>query len=360
MNKRQSPQVNKNSPARRVLLGLSGGVDSAASAVLLKARGYELVAVTLRTWEEEEGDGARWERAARSAGLLGLTHRILDVRQAFFDQVVQPFVAAWRQGQTPNPCVLCNPEFKFRIMAELADELGCSYLATGHYARTEVDEAGNWLYRARHRSQDQSYFLYRLPPEILDRVLFPLADKSKEEARRIASSAGDPAAETGDSQDICFIGKGQLKQFLGRQGLEDKPGHFVNSQGELIGEHRGSWRYTVGQRRHLGQSFGRRMTVLALDGEKNLVVLGDEEEAFIQEMTLVDLFSPHPLPPSFPAGVQLRSQGKPLPAQIRIDREAARAWIHFESPVRLSSPGQSAVFYDQDRVLGGGIVEGMS
>ncbi len=346
--------------ARRVLLGLSGGVDSLASALLLKAQGYEVIAVTLRTWEEEGEHVRGLEQATLSADLLGLRHIILDVRQAFYNQVVEPFVEAWRRGETPNPCVMCNPDFKFKTMEDLADQLECPYLATGHYARTETHEAGSWLHRARHRPQDQSYFLYRLPSRILDRVLFPLGEKSKEEARLLVSSAGDPTAVSRDSQDICFIGKGQLKQFLGRQGLEDKPGYFVNSRGEPIGEHRGSWRFTVGQRRHLGESFGRRMTVLALDHEKNTVLLGDEEEAFVQEMELAEVFSPHRLPPSFSAGVQLRSQGKPLPARVWVDQGQGGGRIRFECPVRLSSPGQSAVFYQGDRVLGGGLVTEMS
>lgn len=350
---------HKNDPAhRRVLLGLSGGVDSTASASLLKAEGFEVTAVTLRTWQEDE-DESRLEGAARSARLLGLPHLILDVRQAFLEEVVEPFVQGWRQGLTPNPCVFCNPDFKFQKMIHLADELGCHYIASGHYARVGWEDSGRWLYRASHRRQDQSYFLYRLPSWLLERLRFPLGGMSKEEARQIAGQGGDPVASARDSQDICFIPKGRLKDFLINQGLETKEGAFIDRQGQVIGRHSGAWQFTLGQRRHLGQAWGRRMTVLAIDANRNTVMVGDEAEAMMTEMSLVNCLLTNPLPSSMEVQVQLRSQGIPHPACLTFDPDQAEARVRFPEPVRMSSPGQSAVFYQGDRVLGGGLLDEM-
>ncbi|NLB50945.1 MAG: tRNA 2-thiouridine(34) synthase MnmA [Clostridiaceae bacterium] len=340
----------------RVLLGLSGGVDSMASAILLEAQGYDVTAVTLWTWQEDMQDQSRLERARNSARRLGIPHRILDVRQAFYDRVITPFVDDWKQGLTPNPCVMCNPEFKFRTMKDLADELDCQYLATGHYARLSRTDAGSRLMRAAHHYQDQSYFLYRLPAALLDRLLFPVGTRSKDQVRQLAGQYGDPVADVRDSQDLCFIGKNQLKDFLFRQGVESGPGSFVDVSDQVIGQHSGSWQFTIGQRRHLGQSFGRRMTVLAIDHQRNRVTLGEEEEAFTQRMWLTDLVFPADPPDTMSCLVQLRSQGKPLEVSVTINRDRAEATLEFQEPARITSPGQSAVFYDGDLVLGGGIV----
>ncbi|NLA82054.1 MAG: tRNA 2-thiouridine(34) synthase MnmA [Clostridiaceae bacterium] len=353
-------KLRKDSPAsKKVLLGLSGGVDSTASASLLKEQGYEVTAVSLWTWQEEE-DPERLERASQSAALLGLPHLILDVRDDFYQNVVGPFVAAWGQGLTPNPCVFCNPNFKFDKMAKLADELGCHYIATGHYARVGRHESDYWLYRASHRRQDQSYFLYRLPADLLERILFPLGGKSKDQARQIASRFGDPVAQARDSQDICFLAKGQLKPFLKKQGLKQEEGPFLNPQGQVVGHHSGAWQFTVGQRRHLGQALGQRMTVLAIDGHKNTVTLGDEDQAMMEAMTLTDCFWPHPPPTSLELELQLRSQGIPHPASVIVTDQGREAGVRFKQAVRFSSPGQSAVFYQGDRILGGGLVAEMT
>ena len=331
-----------------------------ASAVLLQEKGYQVTAVTLWNWQEDQADRSRIERAERSSRILAIPHRVLDVRQAFYQEVVVPFVEAWKGGLTPNPCVLCNPGFKFAHMSDLADQLGIQYLATGHYARVVETDQGYWLYRALHRRHDQSYFLYRLEPSLLGRLLFPVGSLSKEEARRLAQRFHDPVSEARDSQDICFIAKNQLRAFLGRWGLEENPGFFIDPAGEVIGEHKGSWQYTPGQRRHLGQSFGRRMTVLATDHCHNTVTLGEESAALMKEALLTGLVLAGPQPGTFRAGVQLRSQGTPHDATVLTGPKHGEARIRFAEPVRITSPGQSAVFYDGDRVLGGGVVADMS
>ncbi|MFA5585083.1 MAG: tRNA 2-thiouridine(34) synthase MnmA [Saccharofermentanales bacterium] len=342
-----------------VLLGLSGGVDSAASAILLKEAGYRVRAVTLWTWTESS-DRSLIEQAGRSAALLGIPHEVVDVRQAFYQEVVVPFVQAWQEGLTPNPCVFCNPDFKFKVMARLADQLDCQYLATGHYARLADRGQGPALHRALHREQDQSYFLYRLTPALLDRTLFPVGSLTKAEVRQIAERYRDPAAGQRDSQDICFIGKNQLKGFLSRQGLKDQPGPFLDRAGQIIGQHQGSWHFTPGQRRRLGQAFGRRMTVLSVDRQKNTVTLGDEEDALIRQLELTDLVFPRLAASELDAQVQLRSQGTSLAARLAIEPDGLRAKVFLDQAVRLTAAGQSAVFYDDDEVLGGGLVASMS
>ncbi|HZK28783.1 MAG TPA: tRNA 2-thiouridine(34) synthase MnmA [Clostridia bacterium] len=348
-------------PAQKnVLIGLSGGVDSAAAAALLLERGYAVTAVTLWTWQNSDSNDPRLERASNSANVLGLRHIILDVRQTFYDDVICPFVGAWKLGKTPNPCVMCNATLKFHKLRELADELGCHYLATGHYARLTGDAPGRFLRRASYRRHDQSYFLYRLRQPLLDRLLLPLGEKNKQDARAIASKVQDSVAGTKDSQDICFLESGDLREYLKNQGFSEEPGPFLDLSGQVIGQHQGSWLFTVGQRRRLGQSFGRRMTVLSIDHERNSVVLGGEEDAFISEITLGDVVAYQDLPLAFNAGVQLRSQGSTLPASVTMATDKRQAVVKFKMPVRLSSPGQSVVFYEDDRVLGGGIVEKMA
>lgn len=333
-----------------VLLGMSGGVDSAAAASLLLRAGYRVTGLTFRTMSE--GD---YKRAADVARTLSIEHLEVNAVDDFHRAVITPFVDAWRAGETPNPCVLCNHVFKFQRLLEAADRLGCDYIATGHYARLVGEWSRRDLLRAKERKRDQSYFLYRLPRTILDRTLFPLGDYTKEQARAIVSAIDAEMARVTDSQDICFLGETKLGHFLSAQGLEDIPGDFVDTHGAVLGKHRGSWHYSEGQRRGLGIALGRRVTVLRKDGNKNHVVLGDEEDAVMASLELRDVTSIDRLPSTFDASVQLRSQGKAFPAHV-VRAGDASATVRFESPVRLTSIGQSVVFYCGDRVLGGGIV----
>lgn len=343
-----------NRSGDRVLLGMSGGVDSAAAAYLLKRAGYRVTALTLQT--VSDGDG---RYAADIAHALAIEHIEIDAVDDFHRDVMIPFVDSWRSGETPNPCVLCNRDFKFQRLAEIADRLGCDYIATGHYARLVGDLPHRYLLRAKERKRDQSYFLYRLPRSILDRTLLPLGNYTKDQVREIVSSFNVELGQKADSQDICFLGAMKLSRFLSEQGLEDLPGNFIDTRGTVLGEHRGSWHYSEGQRRGLGISLGERMTVLRKDSARNLVVLGDEKEAMMESLELRDVASIDQLPSAFDASVQLRSQGKTFPAHIVLEGDTS-ASVHFESPVRLTSIGQSVVFYLEDRVLGGGIVRRMA
>ncbi len=337
----------------RVLLGMSGGVDSAAAAYLLLRAGYRVTSLTLRTLRDGDGD-----RAADVARSLGLKHIEIDAVDDFRRDVIDPFVDSWRSGETPNPCVLCNRVFKFQRLADVADRLGCEYIATGHYARLSGERPRRYLMRAKERKRDQSYFLYRLPRTILDRALLPLGSYTKDQVRAIASSFNRDVIQRADSQDICFLRDSKLSDFLSEQGLKDIPGDFVDVKGAVLGKHRGYWRYSEGQRRGLGIALGKRMTVLRKDSENNLVVLGDEDDAMIGRLELHDVVSIDRLPPTFDASVQMRSQGKAFPAHVVLEGDDS-ASVYFYSPVRLTSIGQSVVFYLEDRVLGGGIVRCM-
>ncbi len=333
-----------------VLLGLSGGVDSAAAASLLLRDGYRVTALTLQTIDDDACD-----RAAEVARALAIEHITINAVDDFYRDVVCPFVESWRSGETPNPCVFCNRHFKFQRLAEAANHLGCDYIATGHYAQMVGEQSRRYLHRARDRRRDQSYFLYRLPRAIIDRILLPLGGYTKDDVRAIVSSFDAETGRIADSQDICFLGATKLSRFLSEQGLEDSPGFFVDKNGTVLGEHKGCWRYSEGQRRGFGISLGKRMTVIGKECDKNLVILGDEGDAMIESLELRDVVSIDPLPSAFEASVQLRSQGKAFPARIVLG-ERDSASVHFDLPVRLTSIGQSAVFYRDDRVLGGGIV----
>ncbi len=343
---------------KHVLLGLSGGVDSAAAAFLLLEQNFKVTVLTFRTWKDGESQDDNLERAKKVAQVLEIDHIERDVVSDFYDDVVCPFVESWRLGETPNPCVLCNPAFKFRLMMEIAEEKGFDYIATGHYVRLIGEPPQQHLCRAIDRKRDQSYFLYRLPRAILNRTLFPLGQYTKEQVRTIASSFHKEVGQTPDSQDICFLETSNLRDFLSKQGVQDAPGYFLNTDGDIIGEHSGSWRFSEGQRRGLGIALGKRMTVLSKDSANNTVTLGDEKDAMIEGLELREVTSIDPLPDHFESHLQLRSQGMTHLAKINFDG-VDKARVIFKDPIRLTSPGQSAVFYCDDRVLGGGIVDRM-
>ncbi len=395
-------QDSKNEK-QKVLLALSGGVDSVASAILLK-RVYEVETVTFLMTGNIAQQEEQTAKASEVAQMLGISHHVLDLTQLFHEQVLQPFLDAWRSGKTPNPCVVCNPHVKFKALMTLAFKLDCDFIATGHYARVgkgnsfsgiemnyspprrdvneyavnvpagahsaseysdavdlvkvnkmQRSESPVFLYRAADPRRDQSYFMYRLPPEVLRRVIFPLGGLSKDEARAIVAEEGLSAATEADSQDLCFLGGKSLRDYLRDHVALNEPGPFLDLQGRAIGEHRGIWQFTIGQRRRLGETFGRRMTVVALDPERRAVTLGDESDAVMDAVILEDCYFPYDMPQKFDATVKLRSQGIPLHVHVeKVSNKEIMA--RFDGPVRLSSPGQSAVFYEDDRLLGGGIV----
>ncbi len=348
-----------------VLVGMSGGVDSSVAAWLLLEQGYRVEGVTFRLWEEDlpEGEAAQGvEDARRVCRQLGIPHRVADLRPLFREQVVDVFAAQYAAGRTPNPCILCNRHIKLGAFCRLAGELGMEYIATGHYARVIRGEGGcPELLRGSCREKDQSYVLYPITPEQLEMLLLPLGEYSKEKIRALAAQQGLAVAHKPDSQDICFIPDGNHAAFLRRYtGRELLPGNFVDESGKILGPHKGLQRYTVGQRKGLGISLGRTMYVSALSPDTGEITLVEEEEKLFSRR--VEVEQVHYLVPEMgnrpvEAEVKLRYAHRAAPALLT-PLGGGRVSILFHQPQRAATPGQAAVFYQGDRVLGGGTILG--
>lgn len=339
---------------KRILLGMSGGVDSSAAALLLMDQGWQVVGVTFHLW----GDGKEGEDAAKVCAQLGLEHHLVDWREPFRRQVVEPFVEGYRRGETPNPCIFCNRAIKFGLAFQLAQELDCHSVSTGHYARI-LQREGEWmLCRGSWLPKDQSYVLYQLQDWQLPRVVFPLGEMTKEDARALARERGLVTYGKADSQDICFVPRGDhaafIEEYTGK-GLE--PGDFVNGEGKILGRHRGLCRYTIGQRRGLGIAWTSHLYVRELLPDQNTVLLTDREEELFSsslEAGQVNWIIPAPQKP-LEAQVKIRYAHQPAPAVLYpAGDDTVR--VEFAQPQRAVTKGQSAVFYDGDRVLGGGII----
>lgn len=342
----------------RTAVAMSGGVDSSAAALLLQREGRELLGLTLHLFHGGE-EGAD---AAAVAAQLGFPHRTLDMCREFQSEVIDPFVAEYEGGRTPNPCVLCNRAVKFGALLRKAEELGCSQLATGHYARADYDAgSGRWLLRkAAHRSKDQSYVLAMLTQEQLSRAVFPLGELSKEEVRAIAAEAGLASAQKGDSQDICFIPDGDYGAFLRRYTGRDYPsGPYLDEAGTTLGRHTGLVDYTVGQRRGLGVSSnsGRRY-VKEIRPVDNAVVLSDNAALFARalEGSGLNLIACARLdgPVRLAAKVRYRMAEQPCTVE-QTGEETVR--LTFDQPQRAITPGQTVVLYDGGTVVGGAVIE---
>ncbi len=335
----------------KVVLGLSGGVDSAVTAALLQADGYEVHGLFL---DLGHGGGQDAETAAARLG-IPLYHA--QVQADFERTICAYFKESYRAGRTPIPCVLCNPLIKFRALAEYADEIGAKYLATGHYARISHDSAGRALLRRAVSAKDQSYMLHRLPRELLSRCLFPLGEaENKQAVRAYAEQSAIPAAQKKDSMDLCFIPDGDWCGWLERNGVQLPEGNFVDESGNILGRHRGLHRYTVGQRKGLGISAAGRLFVTGLRPEPNEVVLSLTDPR-CYELTAEQM---HYCAPEyatngpFPCSVRVRFSQRADPAVVYPAGDTAR--ITFPGGVRAPAPGQAAVLYDGDIVIGGGFI----
>ncbi len=341
---------------KKVILGMSGGVDSAVAALLLKDMGYEVEGVTLRLLDGNEKGEAD---AASVADRLGIEHTVVDFRADFERDVVADFIKVYEEGGTPNPCVACNRCIKFPLLLRLADERGAEYAATGHFARLSSYEGSPCIVRAADLAKDQSYVLYPLARDMLSRILLPLGDYTKAEVRALAHENGFVNASKSESQDICFVPDGDYASFIERYtGKCFSQGDFLDSEGSVLGKHGGAIRYTVGQRKGLGIALGERAFVLSKDMEKNTVTLGKNEALFSSVLTACRV-NWHIDEPK----VSLR-----LSAKIRYNQPVAqgaeitplaggRICVKFDTPQRAISAGQSLVMYDGDRLVGGGIIE---
>jgi tRNA-uridine 2-sulfurtransferase len=354
-----------------VLLGMSGGVDSSVAAALLVRQGYAVRGVTLQVWEHEDEHVAaskKWQErgcckigiARHVASRLRIPHEVLDTRNRFQRGVIDDFLAGYLTGTTPNPCVRCNERVKLRALVELADARNIQYIATGHYVQVLSQDGAVRLHRAQDARKDQSYFLYRLHPAWLPRLLFPVGGMHKADVWAEAEALGLPADELKESQEICFVSHGDYRTFIERQAPEAKrPGSILDERGHHLGEHAGIAFYTPGQRRGLGVAAGERLYVMEVRAATNTVILGREESLLRSTCEVADLnlFEPALLAHEATAvEVKVRYATPATPATLR-PIGPARLRIDFDESQRALSPGQSAVFYRGGVVLGGGIIQ---
>ena len=333
----------------KILAAMSGGVDSAVAAALLQRQGHTVGGAVMRLHEFAERE---IEDAERSAKALGMEFYVFSWQAEFSRLVQQPFLESYRAGKTPNPCVLCNKTVKFGLFLNKAMELGYDRIATGHYARISCED-GRWLVRtAKDASKDQTYMLYALSQQQLSRVELPMAELSKEKARQLAAELSLPVAEKHDSQDICFIPDGDYMAFLRGRGLVPTPGHFIGRDGTDYGAHKGQEAYTVGQRRGLELAFGERVYVTGKRGGD--VYLGTNEDLFSGRVRIGDVnFIPFDVL-SAPIRAQAKLRYTPKTADCTVYPTEYGAELVFDEPQRAVTPGQAAVLYDGDLLLGGG------
>ncbi len=353
---------------KRVLVAMSGGVDSSVAAALLLERGYEVVGVTMRLWTVEDPAAPRFHRrccsvedigdARAAADVLGIPHYVLNFEREFRAWVVDYFLQEYAQGRTPNPCIACNQHIKFGPLLDYALALGCDYVATGHYVRVREEGGRYILLKGVDAGKDQSYVLYMLGQRELARSLFPVGEYTKGEVRAIARRLGLPNADKPDSADICFIPHGDYRAFV-RQHLRPRPGPILDMGGREIGRHGGIVDYTVGQRRGLPvQGDGRPLYVVDIDPQADAVVVGPEEALYCWEATCRALSFVEGAPPAGPVEVEarVRYRGEVVPAVLEVAGGEGR--VRFLRPQRAVTPGQAIVFYQGERVLGGGVITG--
>ncbi len=337
---------------KKAAIGLSGGVDSAAAAKLLLDKGFDVMGIILRL-KPELGADADISDAQRIADSLGIELKVLDRRDFFKTSVIDPFVSEYLAGRTPNPCVECNSAVKFGVMLDFALENGCDFLATGHYAGIEKC-GGRYLLRRSGSNKDQSYFLHRLTQRQLSHAMFPLEGMEKDEIRRIALEAKLPVAEKGDSQEICFVPDDDYISYLASLGVTSPSGRITDKAGNTLGTHNGIINYTVGQRKGLG-AYGKPMFVTSINAEENTVIIGENGSQYSRGLVAdrMNYIAFETLNEPIKAQVKIRFRAKEQPATVTPNPDGT-VTIIFDEPQRSVTPGQSAVIYDGDTVIGGG------
>jgi len=356
---------------KRVVTGMSGGVDSSVAAYLLKQQGYDVIGVTMQIWQDKskatlEREGgccslSAVEDARRVCDKLGIPFYVMNFKQIFEKKVIDYFVDEYLMGRTPNPCIACNKFIKFDALLERAKALEAEYVATGHYAKVMYDEDYKRYIIRKSDSplKDQTYVLYNLTQDQLGHILMPLGDYNKEQVREIARELGLRTANKPESQEICFVEDNNYGRFINeRRGDEIKPGMFVDVRGNKLGNHKGIAHYTVGQRKGLGISIGKPLYVVEIIPEKNLVVLGDETEVFGRELraSQMNYIAFEKLEEPIDVKAKIRYSAREADAKV-IPMGNKRVRVVFEEPQRAITPGQAVVFYQGDVLVGGGTIE---
>lgn len=350
-----------------VVAAMSGGVDSAVSAYLLKEAGHDVIGVTMRLSTPRPAPAGNNNKrcctaedttdARRVCRILGIPHYVQNFEKEFQAKVIEYFLGEYRRGRTPNPCIACNEQVKFRFLMERSRALGADKLATGHYARIEHSGGRYKLLKARDPGKDQSYVLYGLGQEELSGLMFPVGSYPKARIRQIARSLDLPVADKPDSQDICFIPDGDYRGFL-RKSLPARPGDVVDIDGNRIGVHQGVEEFTVGQRKGLGVVSLEKRYVVALDADRNEVVVGGESDLWSNGLTASRVSFVSGQCPGGSTRVRVKIRHRAPEVLATLDSDGERAVVRFEEPQRAVTPGQAVVFYDGDEVVGGGVIDG--
>ncbi|HEX9745422.1 MAG TPA: tRNA 2-thiouridine(34) synthase MnmA [bacterium] len=360
---------NRLSDGARILVAMSGGVDSSVTTYLLQQAGYDITGITMHLVTEEfrpvsgaqtDADKAccslsMAEDARRVSSELDFPYYVLNLAEEFTKDVVMPSRVAYSLGRTPNPCILCNRHMKFDVLFERAEALGCDFVATGHYAKIGVDESGYHLYRGLDRGKDQSYFLAYLTQEELAKTIFPLGEMGKGEVRRVAFDAGLKVAARPESQDLCFFASGEPPDEW-RDGIASAGGEIVTTRGAVIGSHSGISGFTIGQRKGLPGGMPVKMYVVEIDPDANRIVVGTEDELFSREFEIGDISLVAEKFADEVFEIQIRYRSKPVKGKVKIFKDG-KGKVELVEPVRAVTPGQAAVWYSGDKVIGAATIE---
>ena len=350
----------------KVVVAMSGGVDSSVAAALLKEQGYEVIGMMMRLWSEPGREDSNrcctpdsMAQARRVAAILDIPFYVVDAKDVFRETVVEYFLEGYARGETPNPCLVCNRKIRWTFLLDHALALGAEYMATGHYVRIQKAEGRNQLLRAVDKSKDQSYVLHVLTQEKLKHALFPVGDYTKPEIRAIADKHGLPTASRKDSQDLCFLAGDDYRNFLQRNAAEMlKPGEIVTREGKVLGGHNGLANYTIGQRKGLGVASPLPLYVITKDAARNTLIVGTQDELGSAELIARDVNWVSGEAPSevFRAEVKIRYTAKEAEASV-MPMDGNQAQVRFDAPQRDVTAGQAAVFYQGDILLGGGLIQ---